>query len=212
MIATGTFIDEAVIQDLRDEFASTNCILVPGFLSGSILENILKKLERAPFQTKFEMNEMNKFGKVLFVPVNDPIVFMFQFLLNNRDLFSTLQEITQCGHIGNFVGRIHRSEEGGDHAIGWHSDNSDTRLLAITLCLGTDDYTGGKFQIRKTNDDNIVKEFGQLKAGDAIIFKISTELEHRLTTLETGRRTVGVGWFRSQPDFATFASKHLKPY
>jgi hypothetical protein len=212
MIATGTFIDEALIQIYREEFALTSCILVPGFLSGNVLENILKKLGKAPFQTKFEMNEMNKFGKVLFVPINDPVVFTFQLLLNNRDLFSTLQEITKCDSIGNFVGRIHRSEEGGDHAIGWHSDNSDTRLLAITLCLGTEDYTGGKFQIRKTGDDNIIKEFGQLTAGDAIIFKISPGLEHRLTTLETGKRTVGVGWFRAQPDFTTFASMHLKPF
>jgi len=212
MIATGTFIDEALIQHYREEFASTNCILVPGFLSGNVLESILKKLNLAPFQTKFEMNEMNKFGKVLFVPVNAPVVFTFQLLLNNPDLFSMLQDIAQCDHIGNFTGRIHRSEEGGDHAIGWHSDNSDNRLLAITLCLGTDDYTGGKFQIRKTGDEHIIKEFGQLNAGDAIIFKISPDLEHRLTTLENGRRTVGVGWFRSQPDFTTFASMHLKPY
>jgi len=211
MIATRTFIDKALIEKYRKEFELTNCIFVPEFLSGDILENVLKKLEQATFETKFETDRTNKLGKVLFVPLNEPVAFAFRLLFNNPDLFSMLQEITQCGHIGNFVGRIHRSLGGEDHAIEWHSDNADNRLLAMTLCLGTDDYTGGKFQLRSIDNENIIREFGQLQAGDAIIFKISPGLKHRLTNLETGRRTVGVGWFRSAPDFNTFAAMHLKP-
>ncbi|MBS1522332.1 MAG: 2OG-Fe(II) oxygenase [Bacteroidetes bacterium] len=212
MIATKTFIDNTSIEKYRDEFESTHCVFIPGFLSGNTLENILRKLQTATFQTKFETDNTNKLGKVLFIPLSDPVVFTFWLLLNNPELFSMLQEITQCGHIGNFVGRIHRSEGGEDHSIEWHSDNTDNRLLAITLCLGTDDYTGGKLQIKSKDDENIIREFGQLTAGDAIIFKISPHLKHRLTNLETGRRTVGIGWFRSEPDFDTFAAMHLKPF
>jgi hypothetical protein len=212
MLATTSFIDESKIQDYKDEFAATNCIFVPGFLSGNVLNNILRKLDNTTFETKFETENAQKFGKVLFVPLTNPILFTFQLLLNNRDLFSALEEITGCVEIGNFMGRIHRSLGGEDHAIEWHSDNSDSRLLAITLCLGTDQYTGGKLQLREADSEHIIREFGQLNAGDAIIFKISPGLKHRLTTVKTGCRTVGVGWFRSEPDFNTFASTVLKPY
>jgi len=212
MIATRTFIDESRIQEYKDEFAATSCIFVPEFLSGKILDNILKKLEDTAFETKFETENAQKFGKVLFVPLLNPILFTFQLLLNNRDLFSVLEEITGCIEIGNFMGRIHRSLGGEGHAIEWHSDNSDNRLLAMTLCLGADQYTGGKLQLREADNEHIIREFGQLNAGDAIIFKISPKLDHRLTTVETGCRTVGVGWFRSEPDFNTFASTFLKPY
>jgi hypothetical protein len=212
MIATRTFIDETRIQNYKDEFAATNCIFVPQLLSGPVLDKLLTKLESTTFETKYEKDSSGKFGEVLFVPLPNPAVFTFQLLLNNRDFFSMLEEVTGCATIENFMGRIHRSIGGDDHGIAWHSDNSDNRLLAITLCLGTDDYTGGKLQLRKKESENIIREFGQLNAGDAIIFKISAGLQHRLTTVDTGKRTVGVGWFRSAPDFNTFASSYLRPY
>jgi hypothetical protein len=212
MVATNTFIDETRIESYRDEYIDTNCIFLPGFLPQATLNMLLKKLADIRFQTKFEMDDRNKFGKLLLVPQNDPLLFIFQMLINNTALFSALEEITGCEPIGNFMGRIHRSEEGEQHGIEWHGDNSDNRLLAMTLGLGTRDYTGGKLQIRETGSDQTIREFGRLNAGDAIVFKIAPGLQHRLTVLETGQRTVGVGWFRSKPDFATFAATHLKPY
>ncbi len=212
MLAIRTFIDESKIESYKDEFTATNCIFVPGFLSGSVLDNILKKLRDTTFETKFETESSQKFGKVLFVPLQNPVIFTFHLLLNNRDLFSVLEEITGCAEIGNFMGRIHRSLGGEDHAIDWHADTSDNRLLAMTLCLGTDQYTGGKLQLREADSEHIIREFGQLNAGDAILFKISPGLKHRLTIVETGCRTVGVGWFRSEPDFNTFALSYLKPH
>src|SRR6185312_6433853 len=95
MIATKTSINEASIEKYREEFESTNCIFVPDFLSGHHLENILKKLDQATFKTKFETDRTNKLGKVLYVPFNEPVSFAFGLLLNNPELFSMLQEITQ---------------------------------------------------------------------------------------------------------------------
>ncbi|HJP62136.1 MAG TPA: 2OG-Fe(II) oxygenase [Mucilaginibacter sp.] len=211
MVVTNTFIDDTKIQSYREEYAHTNCIFLPGFLSRGALNSLLKKLDNVQFQTKLEMDERNKFGKVLFVPQTDPILFIFQLLINDPALFAVLEEITGCGSIGNFVGRVHRSEEGEQHGIEWHGDNSDNRLLAMTLGLGSYKYTGGKLQIRETGNEEIIREFEHLNAGDAVIFKISPLLQHRLTILETGQRTVGVGWFRSKPDFATFAATYLRP-
>lgn len=202
-------IDESRIENYRTEYAETHCVFLPGLLKKNALQNLLNKLDKINFMTKFEMDEKNKFGKVLFVPVNDPILFTFQLLFNNKELFTALEKITGCGPIGNFVGRIHRSEE-GDHEIKWHDDTTDTRLLAMTLGLGTERYTGAQFQMREKDTQKITRELGQIEAGDAIIFKIDPQLEHRLAPMESGRRTVGVGWFRAEPDFETFAKTHLK--
>jgi len=193
------FLDECKIERYKHEFAETGCVFLPGFLEKNTLQNLLNKIEKSTFQTKWEGKEDNKFGKVLALPRESVTVFLFTAVLNNPGVFKMMQYIADCGRIGNFVGRIHRSEAGEDHEIGWHSDASDNRLLAVTLSLGTDRYSGAKLQIRETGSENITKEFGQLEAGDAVIFKIDRKLEHRLSILESGRRTVGVGWFRS-PD------------
>lgn len=208
---TNFTIDESQLQNYQSEYAETHCVFLPGLLKKNALQNLLNKLDKINFFTKFEMDEKNKFGKVLFVPANDPVLFTFQLLFNNQELFSLLEKITGCGPIGNFVGRIHRSEE-GDHEIKWHNDTTDTRLLAMTLGLGTERYTGAQFQLRETGTEKITREVGQIEAGDAIIFKIASGLEHRLAPMEAGRRTVGVGWFRAEPDFQTFAKEHLKPF
>ena len=190
------FLDETKIEKYRDEYAGTHCIFLPGFIEKNTLQSLLNKLEKSTFQLKLEMDGEDKFGKVLALPPKDTTLFIFNMLMNNTALFNTLQHITDCAPIKNFAGRIHRSEAGENHEIGWHGDNADKRLLAMTLSLGTDKYTGAKFEMRKKGSENIIREFGQLEVGDAFIFRIDPELQHRLAVLEGGRRTVGVGWFR----------------
>lgn len=204
-------VDESLIEQYRAEFEETHCVFFPGLLKKNVLQNLLNKLDKINFLTKFEMDEKNKFGKVLFVPVNDPILFTFQLMFNNKELFSILEKITDCGPIGNFIGRMHRSEK-DEHEIKWHDDNTDTRLLAMTLGLDTERYTGAEFQMREKSTQKITRELGQIEAGDAIIFKIDPALEHRLAPMESGRRTVGVGWFRGAPDYDTFVKTYLKPF
>lgn len=205
-------LDDSKIELYKTEYAETHCVFLPGFLKGALRDSFLNKIATADFYTKFESHSDNQFGKVTVLGMKDPILFSFLFMMNNQQLFKQLQQITGCETIGNFTGRIHRSEAGEDHEIHWHGDNSDNRLIAITLNLGHDKFSGGKFQIRKKGTENIIREFGQTEAGDAFIFQIDPSLQHRLTTVEDGRRTVGVGWFRSQPDFNTFAKEYLKPF
>src|SRR5690606_17972260 len=124
--------------------------------------NLVSKLAQTEFLTRLEVDEKTGvFGKVLYIPFESVMPFTLNFLMNDRVLFSKLIEITGCAPIGNFNGRIHRSEGGEQHEIEWHGDNSDNRLLAITINLGVDRYTGAKFQIRKKNSDTVLREFGQ---------------------------------------------------
>lgn len=188
-------IQQEKIKDYRDEFARNSCVFIPELIEKNFLKTFLPKIEKSIFNEKEEAGDY-KFGKVLFVPLTEPSVFILHVLLNDKVFFQALQQITHCPTIKDFVGRIHRSE-GKQHEINWHGDNSDNRLLAISLGLGMDRYEGAQFQLREKESKKMLAEYGQLEAGDAILFKISPELEHRLAPIEKGRRTVGVGWFRS---------------
>lgn len=205
-------IPENRIEQLIKEYEETHCIFLPDFVEKYVLQNMLTKLSKTQFQNKVEKEGDDEFGKVLALSSKDPGVFTFHLLMNDPNLFLLLERITKCNKIGNFMGRIHRSVGDEKHEIDWHGDNSDTRLLAITLNLGTELYSGARFQIRKKGTQTVLREFGQTNAGDAFIFRIRPDLEHRLSPVEDGIRTVGVGWFRAQPDFATFAKAYLKPF
>ncbi|MFM7022556.1 MAG: 2OG-Fe(II) oxygenase [Flavobacteriales bacterium] len=187
-------LQEDKIEQYRKEFSESKCIFIPDLIEKSFLKELLLKIDKASFYEKEEADEY-KFGKVLFVPQNEPSVFILNLLLNDRKLFSMLEKITACRSIKDFVGRIHRSE-GEQHGINWHGDNFNDRLLAITLGLGNDKYGGAEFQLREKGSEKLLGEFGQLEAGNAIIFQIAPHLEHRLAPIKKGRRTVGVGWFR----------------
>ena len=113
---------------------------------------------------------------ILGVKLQKYLLFIYHFMMNDPELFEKLQEITGCGTIGNFFGRIHRSKGGEGHEIKWHGDNIDTRMIGMTMNLGTTKYGGGKFQLRKKGAENVLREFGQIDAGDAFIFRISPEL------------------------------------
>lgn len=203
-------IDISKIEDYKKEYKETHCVFLPSFIEQTALTHLIDKLEQTEFYTKSEKDEhTGEFGKVLFMSPDSPVPFMFHMLMNNPVLFNQLEEITGCDTIGNFTGRIHRSAGGEEHQIEWHGDNSDTRLLAMTLNLGRTSYTGAKFQIRKKGEDKIIREFGQTEPGDAFIFEIHPELQHRLSLVETGTRTVGVGWFRAEPDYNTFARQYF---
>ena len=191
-------IDNEIIPRLSEEYRIHQCIRIHNLISEKLLKEIVNKVNAVEFQPKIEdRGEIRQeFGKLLWVPTHDKLITIFNFIFNSPQLFEYVEAITDCLPIQNFTGRIHRSQEGMGHEIGWHGDNSDNRILALTINLGSEDYTGGRFQIRKKNDTQILCEYEQINQGDVLLFKISPELEHRLTVIETGIRTVGVGWFR----------------
>jgi hypothetical protein len=186
------------IKKLQEDFEKLKCIYLPNFIEENPLRRLVEKIGKITFETKLEAEGLDKFGKILFAPQDEPVIFIFNMIFNDLELFDFLETITKCEKINNFIGRIHRSVGLQDHEIDWHGDNSDKRLLAMTISLGNDKYSGGSLQIREKVSKNILDEFGQLNAGDAVIFQISPDLQHRLTKVESGTRTVGVGWFRSK--------------
>ncbi len=185
-------------QLLIEEFDLNKCVIIPSLIDEIVLKKVIPDSENIDFRDKLESDNDGKFGKILAIPYNETALKKFNFIFNSMELFRYLELISGCAKIDNFTGRIHKSESSCGHYIDWHGDNSDNRMIAMTICLSTTKYKGGHFQLRYKNDTTNLLDIGQLNFGDAILFKISPDLEHRLTEVTEGERLVGVGWFRQK--------------
>jgi hypothetical protein len=201
---TAVLSDPADISRLAEEFEETGCVLLPDFLAPPILSHLLDWLNEAQFVEKHEIGHGEVFGTTLFVPNWDRCWFLLHFILNRPRLFEIAGQVAACPKIGNFMGRLHRTVAGADHHIDWHRDAEEARTLGLAINLSTEEYTGGIFQLRDQNR-TVRAEVGRAKPGDAFLFRIDREWQHRLTRVQSGRRTVAVGWFRTQPEWREYA-------
>jgi len=201
---TAVLSDAADIPRLAEEFEETGCVLLPDFLAPQILRHFLDWVNEAQFVEKHEIGHGEVFGTTLFVPSSDRSWFLLHFILNRPGLFELVGKVAGCPKIGNFTGRLHRTVAGADQHIDWHRDAEEARTLGLVINLSTEKYTGGVFQLRDQNR-TMRAEVGPAKPGDAFLFRIDRDWQHRLTRLQSGRRTVAVGWFRTQPEWREYA-------
>jgi hypothetical protein len=189
------------IPKLAEEFAITGCARLPGFLTPPILKPLLDWVYTAQFNVRNEISKTGSvFGTTLFAAQTDRSVFLLHFILNRPALFRAVEQVTACPTLGNFRGRLHRTSALPDQHIDWHSDAVETRTVGISINLSTEQYSGGVLQIRNP-DGAVAAEIGRADPGDAFLFRIDHDWQHRLTPVESGSRTVGVGWFRTAPDW-----------
>jgi hypothetical protein len=209
---------EDCVTRARTEFDEKHYTRLPGFLDPKLLEYLMRHVAAAQLVVKSEVDaKAGEFGRTLFVPLNEPAWLILHLFLNQPGLFRLVSEITGCPAPKNFFGRIHRSLPGAVHQIDWHSDADDHRMVGLWINLSGKPWAGGLFQLREKSSQRMILELGGEAGcgspGDALIFRISPELEHRATPVEAGGpRTVGVGWFRSQPDRETFAKNVFLPF
>jgi hypothetical protein len=191
------------VASLREEFERQSCVIIPKLIAPHLLRRIHEYLERSEFYSKSHAfdDSGEVFAKEFAVRSTEPVVHMFYLLLNRPKLFEVIRQITGCPPIGNFVGRIFRRLPVSDHYDSWHSDNGDYRLIGMSINLGTEVYSGGVFQLRDSSSKQIIRQVANTGFGDACLFRLGPDLEHRVTRVE-GQigRTAGAGWFRSQPD------------
>jgi hypothetical protein len=197
--------DPDAISALAEEFAATGCARLPGFLTPPILNPLLDWVDSTRFQVKNEISPAGRvFGTTLFAPPTERAVFLLHFILNRPALFRIVEQIAGVPTLANFLGRLHRTTAGADQHIEWHHDAVETRTLGICINLSNAPYSGGVFQVRDPNL-KLSAEVGRIAPGDGFLFRVSPSWEHRLTPVESGCRTVGVGWFRTAPDWREYA-------
>ena len=191
----------------RREFSERHCVILPQLFSSGLLRIILQKIEAAHFYRHRHRNRSaQEFAWDLTVRENELALHVIHFLLNNPRVFSAIQEITGCRKIGSFAGRIYRTMPNQGHRLDWHDDaEHNERMLGISINLSTERYAGGLFQLREKQSERILCEIGSGNLGDAHLFLILPQLQHRVTPVEGEQaRTSAAGWFLSEPDHLTF--------
>jgi hypothetical protein len=204
MTQRGLQVADEDLERSRADFAETGCAVLPRFLGPALVDPILANINESCLYAKHEVCDEGIFGTTLFAPPDDPARVAVNFVLNNVDLFRVVESITGCPHLENFLGRLHRTEADAGQQIDWHNDVADFRVMGININLTVGTYSGGLFQLRGP-DLRLKAEVGRLEAGDAFIFNIAAGWAHRLTAVESGSRTVAVGWFRTAPERSLFA-------
>jgi hypothetical protein len=121
-------------------------------------------------------------------------------VMNDAAFLSTIERIVQASPLLTFWGRVYRMVPGQRHEADWHDDLFSDRHIGISINLSERPYDGGLFQIRRAGEEPLLGEVHNTGLGDAILFRLSPDLEHRVTPV-TGKhpKTAFAGWFRPGP-------------
>jgi hypothetical protein len=187
----------ADIETLRAQFAAQQCVHLPRFLDPDLLVGLQEQVDHARFDDRVHRD----IGRELCMTSNATLSFLY-FLANDPEVFRMVQQITGCGPLGCFTGRVYRMSPGPGHYDSWHSDALEHRVIGMSVNLGRGIYTGGIFQLRDLRSQKMLTEVANTGPGDAILFQISSDLAHRVTPVDgTTDKTAFAGWFRSEPAF-----------
>jgi 2OG-Fe(II) oxygenase superfamily len=182
---------------LRREFHERDCAVLGGLLQSTLLDELLPAVERSGFRPRAH----GDIGSEDSMEAGGPLASLL-FAANDPRLFEFVTEVTGCGAIGCFDGRVYRLDPAMGHGDSWHSDVGDNRLVAMSVNLTTERYEGGLLQIRDRRSGEVSAEVGGTALGDAVIFRIAERLRHRVSPVEGDvPRTAFAGWFKSAPSF-----------
>lgn len=194
------------IERAQEDFKNKHCVVLKNFLEASLLEDIRRRLDGGSFSPRVDE------GIATELCLDDPLpLSLLNLLLNNQELFDFIQNLTGCGRIGCFRGRCYLFHAKFGHYDSWHDDCMDDRLVALSINLSSEAYQGGLLQIRERTSERIAFEFANTGFGDALVFQIASDLQHRITEVqgETPKMAFA-GWFKSQPDFLSSFKSHTE--
>lgn len=188
---------DAEISTWRREFAASHCIHVRGFLDARLLAWLRGRLAHARFQERVHRDLVPP--AVDLGLADERLLAMIVTMINDRRLFAVVRAISGCDPIGCYNGIVYRMDPRPDHCDTWHSDMDGNRMVTLSVNLG-EPYEGGVLQVRHRPSRRVVHEVANTGPGDAILFALGEELEHRVEAV-TGERTkmALAGWFQRSP-------------
>lgn len=185
------------IMALRDEFRHKHVVALPGLIEPPLLDAIVEKFDAGVFETKAHGDAALE---LCLAP--DESVGLLHFLVNEPAMYELIEYIGDTTPIRSFFGRVYRHLPEGGHYQHWHGDVEPARHFGMSINLGREPYAGGVFQIRSRDSGRAAAEIHNIGFGDAIVFRLRDDLEHRVTALESRvPKTAFAGWFRSSPDY-----------
>ncbi|MGO9604649.1 MAG: hypothetical protein ACLQAT_14890 [Candidatus Binataceae bacterium] len=185
--------DQAQIDKLRAEFRSSHCVRLIHLLEPSLLDFLLERIENGQWQTMSHPDIGEEY-----VLDDRPALNLLHFLTNVPKFRDLIESITGRGPLRRFRGRVYRMIAGKGHHDSWHDDATESWLVGMTLNLNPRPFRGGLFMLRDAQSGRVLSEIANTGLGDALIFRITPELEHRISDLKgKAPKTAFAGWFTS---------------
>jgi hypothetical protein len=186
------------VQVLQQEFATHHFVRFRGLLGGPLLERILRDINRSTFTARVHEGV----GTEQALSETSRPTAALVFLASDAGMCRLVSDITACGPIGCFAGRVFRMSSTSGHYDEWHTDAAHHRLVGMSVNLTTVPYEGGSLELRKVGDCHKLVSVSNPGLGDAVLFRIDPRFEHQIAAVEgVNPRTAFAGWFCSQPVF-----------
>jgi hypothetical protein len=203
----GLVADRVDIEELRGRFERAHSVLIPGMLDPQLLTLALSYIEQGQWrELKYE-----RWGyHYECVLAAGAAVSLLHFISNEPRFLETIGEITGLASLTWFQGTVYRMKPGAGHTSRWHDDSKDGRLVGMSLNLSPRRFQGGLFQMRERKSRRMLAEIANTGPGDAVLFRISKDFEHHVTSLEAGEpKTAFAGWFSAKQSLRERLSRGL---
>ena len=201
----GLQTEDTSVASLREKFESQSYVRLPGFLSPEILSLVEPRINAGDFFERIDQGAAAT--RELCMTTNSGLSTLL-LLVNDDNLFQLIQDVTGCPRIRCFEGRVYKFVGGAGHYHRWHNDVVENRFVAMSVNLGGA-YSGGVLQIRERDSKRLLVEVTNPGKGDAVIFRLSKQLEHRITEVTQSTKITFAGWFKGQGSFLPTSSTFL---
>ena len=183
--------DESTLSRLRAEFERNNYVILPRLIERELFESLVRKVEAAPF-----ISRVHEGIGVESCMTDRPTTNAFSFLASDPMFLRAVERISGCPRLGEFTGRVYRMTSSDGHYDTWHTDAIERRMVTMSLNLSRAPYGGGALQLKHRDSKKILGEVRNTGFGDALLFRISENLLHRVQGVEgTVAKTAFAGWF-----------------
>jgi len=195
------------LDSLREKFKRDNYIILPQLYEPTLLDEIMRRVDAAPFLSR------DHDGIALELCMEDEITAaMLMFFPNNPAFLRLIEQIIGQSRVGEFDGRVYRMNSTDGHFDHWHDDRADHRVATMSVCLTKQSFSGGALQLKYVHSDEILHEIRNTGYGDALLFRISKDLVHRVQgIIGNVPKTAFAGWFLEGEDFLLKLRKRENP-
>ena len=199
-------------EEIRREFALRHCVFLKGFLNTTLLDRIKGLIRNQEYFVRVDHDTDGKvFARELTLCDSDPLANLMFLLLNQKDLFELIENITELKKpMRYFRSRVFEFHSSPDHYDDWHDDDEKGQTIGLSINLSPDPMDGGEFEIRNASTLEVYKKVSGSCFGDAHIFRIGPDFQHRVLPVRgpSVRRSCA-GWFCTEPDYRVEIKKML---
>lgn len=202
VVVTGT---QADLDALRGKFDRDNYVILPNLFEAALMEEILHRVAAASFMLR------DHDGIALELCMADHLTTaLLRFLCSNPAFLRIIEQITGQPRIGRFNGRVYQMNSSDGHYDSWHDDFGDDRVATMSVNLSRNVFDGGALQLKLRRTEPILHEVRNTGLGDALIFRISADLQHRVQGVSGNNPKIAfAGWFLQEEDFLSNISKWM---